>query len=664
MTDVEQRPRFYEGQFLEAGDLTAAVDYSRSQLARTQLGAHTWGIALGLDLREVPGPNNTLDVFVQPGYAWDGFGRPILVPEPAKISGGLFAAFDADFVPGNPPPPPRTVEVWIRYDETMAKGPRPGFETCDATSAFARVLETFRIEVGLKPQIQDRRDPIEIFGLTFDAAQALKTFDPLAPELVDASVPHQTLPDAEDAKRWFVPLGVVSWQPGNPGSFKARDAALLTLNARSRRYCGVVAEAVEATAGHVRVHDRAKPYSAFFTEELMWVEGDLRMDGHARLYGKRLELVNSHAENPRAPFYLLRADDPGTGKKKMQLVIGDQSAGANRLAIGQQTAPDVYAEHLVVTDQGRVGIGTSEPKVQLHMKEDGLQIGTSLTAEDNFHIKSDTDGGPRALRIYNKDFGAGTHLASFTQAGRLGVGTPDPTNILHVNGNLGIRQNALYFSGDPRWSSLTFNAHHNAANNAWVFPDPSKPAMTIEMDAIEGPPRFEVFSTVVGDNQSWTSRLKVMGHSGDVGMAAAGGNVGIGTYTPLAKLDVRGDLRVSGEIQFGPSLLRPVAAPTGLRMIWGNVNDNGSLANGEGFTVSRIAAGRYQINFSPAFLSRPTVVVTKVYQTFEFDAGTAVEPRQNAVVDQLTSTFVIIATANDAGDLEDSNFCFMAVGPR
>ena len=509
------------------------------------LGAHRWGIALGLDLDEVAGPNNTVDVFVQPGYAWDGLGRPIVVAEPYKLPASLFAPFDPDVI-GGPVPPPVTVEVWLAYDETMTKGPKPGFEICDGVDTFARVREAFRVEVGPRNQLATRRDPIDVAGRTVDAAQALKTFDAAAPELADASVPHQLLPASGEHALWLIPLAWCRGSRARPGSFAQRTAADLVRSERAREYTGVVARSVEATNGHVRVHDRGRPYSQFATLELMWVEGDLRLDGDERLYGGLIEFVHSHSESRPLPFRVLRSDDI-TGKK-LQLSIGAESAGANRLAVGPRTAtgPDVYAEHLVVTDAGKVGIGTSQPKALLHLKEDGLEIGTSATPEDNFYLQSNTDG-PRGLRIYNKDVGAGAHIASFTASGRVGIGTTDPTNVLHVSGSLGIRQNALYVSGDAWWSSLTFNAHHNAANNAWVFPDPSKPAVTIEMDAVDGPPRFEVYSTTLGNNQGWASRLFVNGHSGDVGIAASGGGVGVGTYTPTAKLDVRGDVGVTGE---------------------------------------------------------------------------------------------------------------------
>lgn len=668
MIEPERRARFYEGQYLEAADLTAAVGYARSQLARAQLGAHRWGIALGLDLREVPGPGNVLDVFIQPGYAWDGFGRPVVVSEPARVPPAAFASFDADFVAGNSPPPPVTVPVWLRYDETMASGPRGGFETCASTAPFSRVREAYRVEVGLRNQLSDRRDPLELAGREIDAAQALAAFDPTAAALPDASVPFQLFPDEGERRNWLIPIGLVRWQPGNPGSFVARTPAEVVQSARIREYCGVVAGSVEATGGQVRVHDRRLPYSPSVTDELLSVEGAMRLDGHARLYGSRIEFVRNHNESPPAPFHLLRRDDMGAGRKTLQVVIGDQSAGDNRFVVGTKTGTDpegrdLHSEHVVVTDQGRVGVGTSEPAAPLHLTAEGLEIGASATAQDNFHIQSNTDG-PRGLRLYNGDVGAGTHIASFTQSGRVGIGLTDPTNTLHVNGALGVRQNAMYLSGDRRWSSLTFNAHHNAANNDWVFPDPAQPAVTIEMDNVNGTPRFEVYSTRLGDTQSWVSRLRVLGHSGDVGMAAAGGNVGVGTYSPLAKLDVRGDLRVTGEIEFDNPLRRPVAGTPGLRVVCGNVGTSGTRVEGEGFSVARLGPGRYRITFDEAFPSPPTVIVSKVYETFQSSAGALVRPAQNAIVDQVVPGSTVIATAGASGALADSNFCFLALGPR
>ncbi|OBF33686.1 hypothetical protein A5724_19240 [Mycobacterium sp. ACS1612] len=650
MTELQDRPRFYEGQYLSAADLTAAVDYTRTQRARLLLGAHRWGIALGLDLVEVPGPNASLDVVIQPGYAWDGFGRPIVVAEPAKLSTGLFASFDATVVPDNPPPAALPVEVWIRYDETLGQGPRRGFETCDATSAYSRVTERFAIEVGPRTEVSARRDPIEIAGRTMDAAQALRVFDPAAPEFPDADVPHQNLPGEGDFALWLLPLGVVMYQPGNPGRFVKRDEPAKRRHARSRQYVGVVAGSVEATGGVVRIHDRARPYSPFSTTELLCVEGDIRADGDVRLFGHKVEFVASHAEDPRAPFQVLREDDPAARRAALTLVIGEKQAGDNRFVVARRsgTDPSGQDQHeakFVVTDKGEVGIGTDNPKALLHLAEQGLQIGASSTATDNFRIQSNTDG-PRALRFYN--LGSGAPLTSLTASGRLGIGEKAPTNPLHVAGADGIRQNAMYVSGDSRWSSLSFNAHHDRANATWVFPDPSKPAVTVEMDALDGGPRFEVYSTVPGDNQQWASRLMVDGHSG---------RVGVGTRTPSVSLDVVGDLRFAN--------LYGVGSTAGIRVVWGAVDASGAALAGDGFTAANAAGnGRYELTFTPPFTGQPTLVVTRVHQSLTANNGNAVTASETAVVDQVLADSAVIATADTDGARADGGFTFVAIGPR
>ncbi|MBB2890225.1 hypothetical protein [Flexivirga oryzae] len=661
MTDQVARPRFYEGQYLSADDLTAAVDYGRTQLARAMLATHRWGIALGLDLTETAGPNNTVTVSIEPGWALDGFGRPLLVSEPVQLTGSMFAAFDAGFVPANPPPPPIVVDVWLAYDEALADPPLPGFQTCDTSDSFGRVQESFRIEVGPRTTLASQRDPVAIAGVSTDAAQALRAFDSAAPPVIDADIPQQSLPVATTA-RWLVPLGVVAWQPGAPGSFTKRDAAALTRHARSRTYVGTIARSIEAESGHVTVHDRSKDYSADHTDELLWVEGQLRTDDDIHVYRGSVGLISDHAEDPVLPIEFARTDDPGTGHTDLNLVIGDKSAGANRLVVGPRTAPNTYTENLVVTDDGKVGVDVGSPKAPLHVTADGIQLGDSTTPTDNFYLQSNNDGG-RGLRIYNKDIGAGAHVATFTPAGQVGIGTTAPTAPLHVDPVLGIRQGNLYLSGDKRWSSLTFNAHHDAANGTWVFPDSGAPAVTAEMDAADGGhPRFEVFATAPGNNTSWISRLKVAGHSGDVLMGLAGGNLGVGTGSPAARLDVSGDVAVSGNVRLGTLLA--AGAEQAVRVLWGVVESGGGIRAGTGYAVTRSAAGRYRITYTNAFTGTPLLLVSRVYGDSTVDAGGGVNAAQTAVVDQTLADHGVVATANENGVITDGGFTFVAIGPR
>src|SRR5262245_41082651 len=255
--DQDVRPSFFQGQYLGPEDLTAAVDYERIQLARHSLGAHTWGIAIGLQLIEKPSPegNKQVDVFLQPGYAWDGFGRAIVVLAPYKIPSELFQGIVYDASVDDPSKngqgaAGRPVKIWLRYTETTSRPPAAGFETCDAGGQNSRVQETFTLEIGEHLNASAQRDPVSIGGKTIDAQQALITFDSSAPQIYDASIPQQSLPEDDALALWLVPVGYLRWLPGQTatqaGSFQERTANDKTSSQAARQYIGVVAEAVQA----------------------------------------------------------------------------------------------------------------------------------------------------------------------------------------------------------------------------------------------------------------------------------------------------------------------------------------------------------------------------------------------------------------------------------
>ena len=117
----DQRPRYYEGQYLGASDLTAAVTHARVHEARHLLGAHTWGIAAGLELQEIAPPDggDAVKLFVLPGYAWDGFGRSMVVHAPYPVPTDLFQSYL--YAAGNN----ATLSVWICAFLLTALAARP-----------------------------------------------------------------------------------------------------------------------------------------------------------------------------------------------------------------------------------------------------------------------------------------------------------------------------------------------------------------------------------------------------------------------------------------------------------------------------------------------------------------------------------------------------------
>src|ERR1700742_2588309 len=100
MATQEQRPQFFEGQYLAADDVNAVVGYGHEQLARHELAAHGWGIAVGLSLAEQPTPGapKRQNVYLTPGVAQDGYGRTLVVLTATKLPDSLFAriAYAAD----------------------------------------------------------------------------------------------------------------------------------------------------------------------------------------------------------------------------------------------------------------------------------------------------------------------------------------------------------------------------------------------------------------------------------------------------------------------------------------------------------------------------------------------------------------------------------------
>jgi hypothetical protein len=368
-----QRPRFFQGQYLGAEDLSAAVDYSRIQMARHALGAHSWGIATGLQIKEKKLAGDQIEIYVMPGYAWDGFGRPITLLAPYKIPTEHFKPYVFDAATDNGTPEGRLIKVWLRYDESLTQNARPGFEVCDIEGQNSRVQETFRVEVGERSNHIDQHGHIMVAGNSIDAQEVIQTFDSpgLTPpvSLFDESVPYQYLPESDAKVRWLIPLGYVRWMP-NPnsnqsGNFVKRSDDDLKVSRKIRRYIGVVAESIQAADGILRMRDRTKDYSDVQSDDLVWVEGDLRVEGDVRLFNHKLDFRDSNGLDQKIPLSIQRADMAGVSGS-LQVVIGQADKGANSFTIGPLNGNKFDAK-LTVQDDGKVGIGTTKPADMLEV---------------------------------------------------------------------------------------------------------------------------------------------------------------------------------------------------------------------------------------------------------------------------------------------------------
>ncbi|WEO70738.1 hypothetical protein [Agrobacterium vitis] len=91
------------------------------------------------------------------------------------------------------------------------------------------------------------------------------------------------------------------------------------------------------------------------------------------------------------------------------------------------------------------------------------------------------------------------------------------------------------------------------------------------------------------------------------------------------------------------------------RIIAGTVKSTGEIISGEGFSVSRVSKGHYQVSFRPAFSKIGGASVTQIFPS---DGST----RDNAVIISLDVNGVYLKTGGDSGDASDRNFTFVAVG--
>src|SRR5262245_57531388 len=296
--DTIDRMNYYERQFLGAQDFKAQADYDRDMRRRHNLGHHTWGIVIGLQMVERPreGDPAAVDVFILPGMAVDGLGREILLLHEEKLDPALFDSFANAL----------HREVWIAFDEELTLRPAAGFEVCTDTPQFGRMSETFRIVV--EPALPTH-DSILVSGKASSTPPAAVG----TPEIpADESVPYQELPDDEAAPFWLVRLGSANWDGVKRKFIPAAPERLM----EGRRYVGVVVADALAPAGSLRIRPRTTP-ADLDAADFASVEGRLRVDGRIvakkdiLLHGGQLSFQSTAGLNDGHPLWLQRTGGGG-----------------------------------------------------------------------------------------------------------------------------------------------------------------------------------------------------------------------------------------------------------------------------------------------------------------------------------------------------------------
>ena len=753
-TEFAERPQFFEGQYLGADDLQSLLTYLGELIERHQLGSHSWGIAGGIDLVYQTSPQGSIEVYLTPGIATDGYGRTIVVAEPFALDAGSFAGQPAGLV-----------NVWIRYDEAAGQDLRQGFEVCDAADASSRVLESFLVEVGERNTIDSRQSGVTIgddsFGDAREAPGALLPLQPIAP---DGSVAAQRFPVGDDPNLWLIPVGRVLWQGGAllmPTLASAKQSRIF------RRHSGWIGEALHGTGGLLRLRGRfiprvagstvdqlcdaelptendliyclADPNTPHFREPI-WLDTDTRARGHLRYYGTRAEWVDLGGTDylAQGAVTAMRRRAPTTlNGVDLDVLLGQPqgTAGPTRLTVGAATVSGTdpcaidfsYTAGVAIQHDGRVGIGVVDKVLGLPLTVRAIAANGGLIGLENTAgtLAWQVNMGPakNGLNITQAD-PALSNLFIDSATGNIGIGTLTPGAKLDIQQTPSPQNNAI---GSGKWFQIGTSAAPDAGQ-AWFQYGPQLAPLLVLSD-LDDPPRIQFqqvgtgseaaaqFSSWIGHARGGSSDMALFGgslgigtttparllhvvneiHSGSGGAGfsfenretgafvagpaagerwvwyASGGNarlwsgndklavtpagqLGIGTTTPTAPLEVHGDIKLGNVGEF-----LAVAAGPRLVIVAGTVSAAGAAINGSGFTAFFIPfpAPTYIVQFNQPFAGVPVVTATLIDDDDNVIAVSGMGPNGFA-----TTIRDVAPIGGDESQPQQTAFCFIAIGPR
>jgi|ERR1051326_8117874 hypothetical protein len=572
MATQDQRPRFYEGQYLGADDVNAVVEYDHEMIARHELGLHGWGIAVGLTLLEQPTPGapKRQNVFLTPGMAEDGFGRKIVVLMPAKLPDTLFAKipFSADVddpSKNSGTPPGRFVKVWLAYDEQSGKPPGAGFVNCDAGNEYTRVQETYRFLIG----DQTNTHRISVAGRTVNATDALKiSINPTAPSLPDESVPQQTFPSDNLTARWLIPIGFVRWvvNSGGGGYFVDRN---IDANDKGddrirkvRHYIGTMTEAINGSDGALvlrnRTDDPNDPNDPIANgrflarlqsgdplidtlRDLVWVEGNLRSVGDIRMAGSALRFADIRGSDQNTPLSIERIGDKplATGQRSLDALIGPETQTDNRFAVATVVKDDPdpakrqLSEKLSVLSGGKVGVANDSPAYALHVKGDRIRL-EKPDGSRILDLRTD-DGNGVTAESHTSDFvlratgGAPTHNL---------ILNPDPAD---GNVGIGIANPDPNYKLDVKAKAIKLGLEDNGGGQLVLKNNPGDNKIFLEAFSSDGTANATEL-LLTGRNGGFLPEIALQANTTYVA-----GNLGVATETPDQPLTVSGNVHVIGD---------------------------------------------------------------------------------------------------------------------
>ena len=244
--------------------------------------------------------------------------------------------------------------------------------------------------------------------------------------------------------------------------------------------------------------------------------------------------------DPDYKLHIVDSTNDGSGGIKVEnykpvIELSDSTTNATATTLTQDNSAFTIANNsvdsLTIDSAGKVGIGTTDPgaKLDLQTSDHPLYIRSGAGANDNLFLFENPAAGPQ-FRMYEKGTSnvavkLSTHNDSYFNGGKVGIGTTRPGKKLHVAGD----------------------SHH-------IVIEDTNAVAGKKMRGIYNNNQKLYIGRYTDDFNSFYDDMVI----------DSAGKVGIGTTSPSAKLDVQGDISISGAIVSSDSDGRVVFSDQGL----------------------------------------------------------------------------------------------------